>query len=183
VRIGRLTAVAVVAVAGLAAVITITAVSSANGAPRGQILYRHSERPSTPLPAVELGDCAPAAGRGRSALQLEGTCHGLLKGPFACVADGELAALSVRRPIGEGRTLYLTFLIPEFAGPGEYTQDEITAQVVGPEHVPRWSSRGSYVDIVVTPNDVYEIGNAVLLPEAGTPATGVITLHGRAVCR
>jgi hypothetical protein len=29
---------------------------------------------------------------------------------------------------------------------------------------------------------VYEIGNAVLLPEPGTPATGVITLGGKVVC-
>jgi len=101
---------------------------------------------------------------------------------FECVADDELGAFSVRRAIGGGRNLFLTFLIPEFEGPGEYTQDEVAAQVTGPEHVPRWSSRGSNVDIILRRDGVYEIGSAVLLPEPGTPATGVITLAGRVVC-
>ena len=129
-----------------------------------------------------LDRCAPGGGDGRSALRIGGTCRGLVTSRFECVEDDELGAFSVRRPIGGGRELYLTFLIPEFEGPGEYTQDEVAAQVTGPEHVPRWSSRGSNVDIILRRDGVYEIGSAVLLPEPGTPATGVITLAGRVVC-
>src|SRR5262249_27455086 len=105
VRIAWISVVALVAVAALAGVVAITAMSAENGARRGNILYRHAGARAAPVRELQLDDCAPGGGTGRSALRVGGACRGLLTGNFDCVADDELAAFSIRRPIGGGRDL------------------------------------------------------------------------------
>src|SRR4051812_34226663 len=107
----------------------------------------------------------------------------MLRSRVTCVSSGELAALSAARPVGHGRTLYVTIMLFDYDGPGLYLDDVVSAQVVGPASVPRWTRRGSRVDVRARPDGIYEVGNGVLLPEPGTPASGVITLEGRIVCR
>lgn len=174
---------AVIGGAGLVAVIAITAVSSVDGAPRGRVVAPPAPAVTTREPAVWIGDCSPGGGVGPSSIRLEGPCHGLLTGRFACVHDGELQTLSIRRPLAAGRAFYLTIVLTEFEGPGDYSQDIVSAQVVGPPNTPRWTSLGSRTPIRVTRDGTFELGDGVLLPEPGTPASGVITLRGRAVCR
>jgi hypothetical protein len=106
----------------------------------------------------------------------------LVTGGFACVSAGEIQTLSIRRPLRDGRAFYLTIVIPEFHGAGDYSDDHATAQVTGPVDVPRWTNQGSRIAIRVTSGGAFDIGEGVLLPEPGTPARGVITIGGRASC-
>jgi hypothetical protein len=183
VKVGGLWAAAIPAGAGLVAVIAFTAVSSADGAPRGSVLASPAKVAPTLIQQVLLGDCSTAGGAGPSSVRVNGPCGGLLTGRFACVRAGEFQAISIRRPVGRGRVFYLTIVISEFEGPGEYSQDVASAQVTGPVNSPRWTSLGSRIAIHVTRDGVFELGQGVLLPEPGTPASGVIALEGRAVCR
>lgn len=181
-KVDRLWAASVVAAAGLLAVIAITALSSADGAPRGSLLARPATVAGPEVRHVRLGACSATGGEGASSIRLEGPCAGLLTGGFTCVRAGELQAISIRRPVGHGYAFYLTIVIPEFKGPGDYSQDDASAQVIGPVNTPRWTSLGFGIEIHATQPGVFELGEGVLLPEPGTPATGVITLSGRAVC-
>jgi hypothetical protein len=172
--------------AGLVAVVVVTAVSSSAGAPRGAILVRsaHGSDPANPSPdRLRLGACRTAGGLGGSSLRLEEQCGGRLTGNFTCVNEGEDQALSIRRPVADGAAFYLTIVIPEFEGPGDYSQDDVSAQLVGRGETLRWTNLNDGVEIDATRPGRYELAQGALLPEPGTPTTGVITLSGSAVCR
>jgi hypothetical protein len=183
VKLRGLWPVAIISTAGLVALIAFTAVSSSDGAPRGSVLAAPAKVLPTLIDAEALGDCTTTGGAGPSSIRMSGSCSGLLTASFGCVRAGDLQAISIRQRAGRGLVFYLTIVIPEFEGPGHYSQDVASAQVIGPANTPRWTTSGSHIAIEVTPDGVFELGQGVLLPEPGTPATGVITLEGRAVCR
>jgi hypothetical protein len=136
-----------------------------------------------PVPHVDLGSCSTGGGGGGpSSVRLDGPCAGRLTGAFTCVNEGETQGLAIRRRLADGSAFYLTITIPEFEGPGDYSQDDAAAQVIGPADVPRWTSLGFGIAIRATAAGVFDLGETTLLPEPGTPATGVITLSGRAAC-
>jgi len=183
VRIDRLSAAAVIATVGLAGLVAFLANSSADGAPNGVLLTQSPKVADPPLAGVDFGGCRTAGSSGTGSLVVSGTCAGKLDGAFTCVNEGEDEALSIRRPVANGDVFYLTIVIPEFEGPGNYWQDEVTAQLVGPRNTPRWTNLDYGIQIDATHPGVYDLGQGVLLPQPGTPASGVITVRGRAVCR
>jgi hypothetical protein len=179
----RLWLAALVGVGVLAGVIALTALSSVNGAPRGSVL----DRPLASGPAVgglAVGACRPGGGAGTSSIRLDGVCSGTITGGFGCVTAGEFDAATIRRPLADGRTFYLTIVLTDYAGPGLYSDDDVSVQLSGgPANAPRWTSRGSRLLITAAEDGSLEVSQGTLLPEPGTPATGVITLGGRASCR
>jgi hypothetical protein len=179
----RLWLVALAGVGVLAGVIVLTALSSVNGAPRGTVLDR-SLAPGPPVPGASTGRCRPGGGSGASSIRLDGACSGTITGDFGCVAAGEFDAATISRPLADGRTFFLTIVLTEYAGPGLYSDDDVDVQLRGgPANAPRWTSRGSRLLISARADGSLEVSQGVLLPEPGTPATGVITLGGRAACR
>ena len=182
-RIDRLSAAALIATVGLAGLVVFLAVSSADGAPSGVLLTQSPKVADPPLPRVPFGGCRTAASGGDGSVAVTGTCSGELTGAFTCVNEGEDEALSIRRPTADGDAFYLTIVIPEFEGPGHYWQDEVTAQLVGPKSTPRWTNLDYGVQIDATHPGAFVLGQGVLLPQPGTPASGVITVQGKAECR
>jgi hypothetical protein len=171
------------AVAALVAVIVSAAVSSADGAPRGAILTSAPAVADPPLQHAHLPACSVGDAEGSSALVLAGSCAGRLSGGFRCVNEGEVQAVAVRRRLPAGRTLYLTIVIPEFEGPGVYAQDDVSAQVVGRGAATlRWTNLNDGVEIDATRPGVYALEPGALLPDPGTPTSGVITISGRVRC-
>jgi hypothetical protein len=93
-----------------------------------------------------------------------------------------LLALSLDRRFGtRGQTFYLTIAIPDFDGPGPYPEGAAVAQVTGLGNVSRWSNRE--LRIHVAADGSVELGRAALAPELGTPASGRLTIAGRARCK
>ena len=64
--------------------------------------------------------------------------------------------------------------------PGGHAKGGAVAQVKGLGNVSRWSNRS--LRALVRSDGSLEVGQSVLRPEAGTPATGILTLGGLAAC-
>jgi hypothetical protein len=71
-------------------------------------------------------------------------------------------------------------LIPDYTGPGGYPESEAFAQITGPAESSRWTLRDAITS--VSPNGTVALGRFVLRPEPGTPATGRLSMTGRAAC-
>jgi len=177
----KLWASVLLATAALAGVVCYTALSSASGAPTATLLSRAARGSGAPVRPARLA-CSVAEGGAGSSVRLRGACSGVLGGTFACVNEGEVQAVSIHRPLPGGRGFYLTVVVPEFEGPGTYSDDVVSAQIVDAGDGPRWANIDYGIPIVATRDKTFELGSATLLPEPGTPATGVITLAGTARC-
>jgi hypothetical protein len=112
---------------------------------------------------------------------VSGICAGLLTGGFTCVERATLLGLSIDSPFGRrGQAFHLTIVISNSAGSGKYSEAGAVAQITGLGNVSRWSNRK--LRVLVGSNGSVELGPSVLAPEPGTPATGRLTLRGRASC-
>ncbi len=175
-RPGRSTVAATVAVGLLVAAIVTTAITGANGAPARIVLA--ARVPAEPV-GVSAPPCRLAAAGTTSALRLGGVCDGRVTGGFTCIDRGTLLGLSIDRAFGMlGQAFHLTIVIPETAG--AVSGAGAVAQITGLGNVSRWSNPNLRVQ--VEPSGSVELGRTVLAPEPGTPATGLLTLRGRAAC-
>jgi hypothetical protein len=172
-----ITVAALVAVVALVAAIVTTAVTGASGAPA------HSMRVSrVPAVAIEVSapPCSVAPAGTTSAIDLGGVCDGRLGGAFKCVERPDLLALSIEQPFGRrGATFELTIVISGFHGRGTYAGG-VVAQVTGLGNVSRWANRR--VRVAARSGRLIEVERSALAPEPGTPATGSVSIGGRAEC-
>jgi hypothetical protein len=177
VRPQPITVAAGVSVVLLVATIVTTAITGANGAPASSVL---AHRPPRTAIAVSAPPCALAGGPG-SGLRVGGVCSGRVSGAFTCVRRGNLLALSIRNRFGQrGHSFELTIVVPRSAGTGRHARGGAVAQIAGLGNVSRWSSRSLMA--FVRSDGSLELGQSVLRPESGTPATGSLTLGGVAAC-
>ena len=136
---------------------------------------------ATPQVDATVPGCSLAAAGSASAIRVSGTCSGRLTGAFTCTKEAELLALSIKRSFGrQGRAFYLTLVVPDFAGPGAYSDVAAVAQITGLRNVSRWSNRALHLRVGA--NGAVELDRTALAPEPGTPANGRLTLRGRASC-
>jgi len=172
---------AVVATVVLAVSIAVTAVTSASGTPAGSVLVSPPRVVRTSQVDVTIPDCTLARSGAVSDIELSGACDGHLTPAFACV-EGEVLALSANRPFGpHGQKFFLTLVVPEFEGPGSYSEVAAVAQITGLGNVSRWTNRE--LEVEVRDDGSVELSRTVLNPELGTPANGRITVAGRARCK
>ena len=174
-----ITVAAIVGVAILVAAIVTTAITGASGAPTRSV--RVGRIPPAPV-EVSAPPCSLAGAGTTSAIRLGGVCDGRLTGDFTCVERGKLLALSIDRPFGRrGQAFHLTVVIPDSSGAGRSSDAGAVAQVTGLGNVSRWSN--PKLRASVGANGTVELARSVLAPEPGTPATGELTLRGRAACK
>jgi hypothetical protein len=177
VRLQPITVVAGVSVVVLAATIVATAITGANGAPASSVL---APRPLKSPVAVNPPPCALTGGVARGP-QVGGVCTGNVRGAFTCVRRGKLLALSIENRFGRrGHSFGLTIVVSRSAGAGRPAEAGAVAQITGLGNVSRWSNRK--LRVLERSDGSLEVGHGVLLPEAGTPATGNLTLDGVAAC-
>ncbi len=173
-----ITVAAAVAVTTLAGVIVATAITGASGAPARSVLVN---RLSAAPVAMSAPSCSLASGGTTSAVRVSGVCEGLITGAFTCVERAKLLGLSIESPFGRrGQAFQLTVVVSESAGAGTKSEAAAVAQITGLGNVSRWSNRK--LTVRVGPNGSVELDRSVLAPEPGTPATGRLTLRGRAAC-
>ena len=173
-----ITVVALVAVLGLAGGIVATAITGASGAPAQSFLVH-------PIPAARVTvagpPCSFASPAAAGGIRVGGVCDGALTGAPTCAERAKLLALSFDRPFGRrGQAFHLTIVVSNSSGQGGQSQAGAVAQIGGLGNVSRWSNRE--LSVVVGPSGSVELQPSTLLPEAGTPATGRLTLSGRATC-
>jgi hypothetical protein len=171
---------AMLAAAGLVVAIVAIGVSSASGTPEGSLLATPAPVDGAAPPSGPLPPCSLAPAGGTSGIRVTGACSGRLTGAFACVKNGDVLALSLRRPLGARNVFFLTVVVPDYVGPGVYPESEGFAQIVGPAASPRWTDRTLLV--VVEPTGAIELGRSFLAPEPGTSAARWLTLRGQARC-
>ncbi len=173
-----ITVAAAVAVTTLAGVIVATAITGASGAPARSVLVN---RLSAAPVAMSAPSCSLASGGTTSAVRVTGVCEGSITGAFTCVERAKLLALSIDRPFGRrGQAFHLTIIVSGSAGTGTKAGAAAVAQITGLGNVSRWSNRT--LAVRVGPHGSVELERGVLEPEPGTPATGRLTLEGRATC-
>ena len=173
-----ITVAAALAVMTLAGVTVATAITGAHGAPARSMLVKRI--PAAPI-VVSAPFCSLPSGGTTSAIRVGGVCRGRLTGAFTCVERGKLLGLSIDSPFGRrGQAFHLTIVISNSAGSGTYSEAAAVAQITGLGNVSRWSNRR--LRVRVGPNGSVELVRSALAPEPGTPATGRLTLRGRASC-
>jgi hypothetical protein len=166
-----------VSVVVLASTIVASAITGANGAPASSVL---APRPLRSPVAVNPPPCA-LTGKVGSGLQVGGVCTGNVRGAFTCVRRGKLLALSIENRFGRrGHSFQLTIVVPRSAGTGSRAEAGAVAQITGLGNVSRWSNRK--LRVLERSDGSLGLDHGVLRPEAGTPATGNLTLHGLAAC-
>lgn len=174
-----LTLAAVLAFAALVVGTAVTAVTSASGAPVGDHVVTPPRVAVVPQHAGAMGECTVSPSGTASALRLTGACNGTLTRPFSCVR-GETLALSTDDRSSEAGVFYLTLVIPEFEGAGDYFEVVALVQVTSSGSVARWVSRGLVARVAT--DGAIGILPTVLLPQVGTPASGKIEIRGRIAC-
>ena len=173
-----ITVAAALAVTTLAGVTVATAITGANGAPARSVLVK---RASGARVAVSTPQCSLAGGGGTSAIRVSGVCDGIVTGAFTCVERAKLLGLSIDTPFGrDGQAFHLTIVVSGSAGAGASSEAAAVAQITGLGNVSRWTNRK--LTVRIGRNGSVELEQSVLEPEPGTPATGRLTLLGRATC-
>jgi len=173
-----LTIAAVLAFVALAVGTAVTAVTSASGAPVGDYVVT-PPRVAVPQHESAMAGCTVTQSGRASAVRVTGACTGTLTRPFSCVR-GETLSLSADDRSADPQVFYLTLVLPEFEGAGDYFEVAAQAQLTWPGNVARWTSR----DLVARVDRDGAIGilPTVLMPQAGTPASGNIEIRGRIAC-
>ena len=111
-------------------------------------------------------------------VEVTGECQGVLPDNLTCRPMDEVLNASAEHELVGGGEFYLTIIVPEFHEEDTYEHGELYAQVAGAS-TPRWANRSATV--VIEPGRVH-IPQVELQAEAGTAATGSLTLGGDMSC-
>jgi len=173
------------AVAGLAALVIMTARSGSSGAPSGDLLVAPAARTGTQPGASDFTSCRLS---GRNAgLTITGPCSGRLPAELSCVTN-ENTTLIAQVPSRDGRILTLSIFVPFFderlrrslavLDPAQWLDYgvQIYAQVSPAGESPRWSQR--HASVLINQDTRMRFHDVELLPELGTAAAGTMTLAG-----
>jgi hypothetical protein len=151
--------------------------STNRGAPAATILPAPTVAPSA-LASCTLAvtESTPAGVR----LIVTGTCNGEITEGLHCVESDEEFNGSVRRLVDEDNDFFLTVIVPDFNGTGDYTDGMMFAQVSGTAGGSRWTNRE--VPVHVDDVGVLHLDPVDLDAEPGTSTTGSLTLTGSLGC-
>lgn len=138
-----------------------------------------------PVAGAECTAAAPAAPAGTPddpTVVVAGACTGQISGRMVCAdGDDEIINGSVRASLADGRHLTLTVVVPGVAGPGQYDDLALYAQVdrAGGGGAERWSDRAVTGDL----DDAGVITlQADLSAEPGTRTLGEVSVGGALRC-
>jgi hypothetical protein len=109
-----------------------------------------------------------------------GTCSGAISEPLICGESSDAFNGSVRLAVDAAQEFFLTVIVPEFTGSGDYGGAMLFAQLVGPAGVLRWTNRE--IPLTVDDEAVVHVKQVDLEAEPGTSTPGLLRLAGSIRC-